>query len=464
MALESPVTYVDDLVITNPTGTDARSEGDDHIRNVKKALQNCLPDMGHQIGAKDAAGAANAYTLTFTSSAPTSYIKYASYTFIASTSNTTSTTLEVNGLGAKSIKKGADELDAGDIAANRPVQVVYDGTDFQLANPPSRYIRRNLLFNGAMQVWQRDTGPVTNSGGVLAADRWYLDCDSSSGITWSRVTDTPDDSVQYALEAQVNATYAGSDAQAQILQRLETQDIKNSGWKYTDPSSYLTLTFWAKSSLAGTFGGHVRANEGGTTARTFSFTFTLAADTWTEIEVRIPGDSGLTLDAGDADIGFEVRVVMHLGADFTTPGHNTGQWQNVNGSDILPDFPQNWRSGSNTFYLTKVKLEVGEVATPFQALTYAEELARCERYYQAFSNVVYQGYVVNGVTAAFNLLYRTAMRDVPTITFGTTTVNFFPAGDPLTTSTNNRSTRIYKTPVSTGAGNFLTSVFLDAEL
>lgn len=44
MALETPV-YVADFVTTNPTIGDARSEGDDHIRNIKIALQNTFPGM-----------------------------------------------------------------------------------------------------------------------------------------------------------------------------------------------------------------------------------------------------------------------------------------------------------------------------------------------------------------------------------------------------------------------------------
>ena len=42
MALESG-TYIKDLVSTNPPGTDAISQGDDHIRLIKSVLQNSFP-------------------------------------------------------------------------------------------------------------------------------------------------------------------------------------------------------------------------------------------------------------------------------------------------------------------------------------------------------------------------------------------------------------------------------------
>jgi hypothetical protein len=44
MALES-TTYIDGLVATNPTGTDARSQGDDHIRLVKSAIRTTFPNV-----------------------------------------------------------------------------------------------------------------------------------------------------------------------------------------------------------------------------------------------------------------------------------------------------------------------------------------------------------------------------------------------------------------------------------
>jgi hypothetical protein len=44
MALES-TTYIDGLVATNPTGTDARSQGDDHIRLVKSAIRTTFPNI-----------------------------------------------------------------------------------------------------------------------------------------------------------------------------------------------------------------------------------------------------------------------------------------------------------------------------------------------------------------------------------------------------------------------------------
>ena len=50
MALES-TTYIDGLVATNPTGTDARSQGDDHIRLVKSAIRTTFPNIAGAVTA-----------------------------------------------------------------------------------------------------------------------------------------------------------------------------------------------------------------------------------------------------------------------------------------------------------------------------------------------------------------------------------------------------------------------------
>lgn len=44
MPLETP-TYIDDLTVTNPAVNDARSEGDDHLRNLKTAIKNTFPGL-----------------------------------------------------------------------------------------------------------------------------------------------------------------------------------------------------------------------------------------------------------------------------------------------------------------------------------------------------------------------------------------------------------------------------------
>jgi len=56
MGLESGVTYIEDLVATNPDGaTDTLDEADDHLRNIKTAVQGSLPNLGAAAVTKTAA-------------------------------------------------------------------------------------------------------------------------------------------------------------------------------------------------------------------------------------------------------------------------------------------------------------------------------------------------------------------------------------------------------------------------
>lgn len=56
MALETGVTYIEDLVTTNPVGaTDNVDEGDDHIRNIKTAVKGSFPNLGAVAVTKTAA-------------------------------------------------------------------------------------------------------------------------------------------------------------------------------------------------------------------------------------------------------------------------------------------------------------------------------------------------------------------------------------------------------------------------
>ena len=84
----------------------------------------------------------------------------------------------------------------------------------------------------------------------------------------------------------------------------EAQDIANSGWNYTSSSSFITLSFWVKSSVPQNFFGFLQSNDG--TSQTFPFqTGSLVADTWTKIIVKAPGNSNLQFD-NDTDIGLKI--------------------------------------------------------------------------------------------------------------------------------------------------------------
>lgn len=73
MGLESP-SFVNDFVSTNPDGTDARSQGDDHIRNMKSALKATFPSASKAFFFPTATTKSADFTVTSTDENKTFYI------------------------------------------------------------------------------------------------------------------------------------------------------------------------------------------------------------------------------------------------------------------------------------------------------------------------------------------------------------------------------------------------------
>jgi hypothetical protein len=299
---------------------------------------------------------------------------------------------------------------------------------------PNAYntVGKNLIINGAMQIAQRGTS--STSSGYQTVDRWNNTFGGAS-ITQTQQSLTSGSPFDAGFRnfARMEVTTASNLAgdYAQFWHKIEAQNIANSGWNYKSPSSYITLSFWARSSLAGTYSFFVRSTDG--TSQSFSHNFTLAADTWTKITKSIPGDSAIQID-NDTGVGFDVFIVPHYGTTYTTSGHTSDAWQTYSGSDIMTDFAQNWTNTLNaTFDVTGVQLEVGESATEFEHRPYGTELSLCQRYYQKSYNdddvpgtATYNGafgFRSVGSTGT-NYLYlplSTKMRASPTVVFYGTT-------------------------------------------
>jgi hypothetical protein len=83
------------------------------------------------------AGANDTYTCSF-SPAITAYVTGTRYRFLANTANTGAATININSIGAKTIKKAAGgittDLADNDIRAGQWVELVYDGTNMQMVS------------------------------------------------------------------------------------------------------------------------------------------------------------------------------------------------------------------------------------------------------------------------------------------------------------------------------------------
>jgi len=267
----------------------------------------------------------------------------------------------------------------GGISIDNSGHVTVDGSNFPTAGPLSN---RNLIINGAMNVAQRGTSSTTS--GYETVDRWKVAW-GQGAVTQTQeslTTGAPyDEGFRYFVRAQNTTASTAANSFRQLTQNFEGQDIATSGWDYTSSTSYITLSYWVRSSVAQDYEVVVQTMDG--TSRAYSFPFTLAADTWTKITETIPGSATNQID-NDNGLGLNVNIIPYYGTDYTSSSNADRTWRDRTASDdYAPDMTSTWANTTNaTFDLTGVQLEVGSVATPFEHRSYGDELYSCQRYYQ----------------------------------------------------------------------------------
>jgi len=284
---------------------------------------------------------------------------------------------------------------------------------------------KNLIINGAMQVAQRGTSATANGYNVI--DRFQTqvagadESPSFSQVDVASGTSPYKSGFRKAFKVlNGNQTSgAGSGDKAEFIYKAEAQDIANSGWDYTDPNSFITLSFWVKASVAQNYYGYIISLDG--TSQNFPFeTGSLTADTWTKIVKKIPGNSNLQFD-NDANEGLRIVFQAFMGTD-STGSVSLDTWAAFSGSTRTPNQTSTWWTTDNsTWEFTGVQLEFGSVATDFEHRSFGEELALCQRYF--FKNANESG--ENGCTyaKAFStnelfspVRFPVAMRATPTVT------------------------------------------------
>ena len=314
-------------------------------------------------------------------------------------------------------------------ATSDAITLASDGTC--TANITNRS-NRNLIINGAMQVAQRGTSSTSN--GYHTVDRWLNDFGGVDETATQAQVDVASGTTPYTLGFRKSLKWtngnqtsgAGAGDYIGFSQKIEAQDIANSGWNYTSASSYVTLSFWIKSSVAQNFYGYLHAQDG--TAQNYPFeTGSLSADTWTKITKVIPGNSNLTFD-NDNGVGLQLQLWAFIGTTYT--GTVTlNQWAAFASGTRTPNNTSTWYTTNDaTLEITGVQLEVGSFSSDFQFKSFAEELALCQRYYQRLTCVeagqrYAMGHQTHSGTAQILIPLVTTMRTRPTAleTSGTAT-------------------------------------------
>jgi len=303
-----------------------------------------------------------------------------------------------------------------------PIQTAADSISNSQGSP---FGFKNRIINGAMVIDQRNAGAsITPSGtSQFSVDRWInFTTQSGKYSTQQRSTDSsasnyeagsaPAGFVNSIKITSLSAYSITSGDEFNILQQIEGYNIADFAWG-TASASTVTLSFWVKSSLTGTFGGALQ-NNAQTRAYPFSFTIN-AANTWEQKSITIAGE---TSGAWVVNNGIGVKVAWGLGVG-STYSATAGAWATGNYWSATGATSVVGTNGA-TFYITGVQLEKGTQATAFDYRDYGNELRLCQRYCMAWridgvsQQYIAVGQAYNTTTAIFMLPLPVTPRVTPT--------------------------------------------------
>jgi hypothetical protein len=300
---------------------------------------------------------------------------------------------------------------------------------------------KNRIINGDMRIDQRNAGAsvTSSSSAPYTLDRWmsYSTANSKYTIQQNAGSVTPPTGFTNYLGCTSSSAYTvGTSEVFSINQFIEGFNTADLGWG-TANAKTVTLSFWVRSSLTGTFGGAF-ANSAGD--RSYPFIYTIsAANTWEQKSVTITGDtSGTWLTTN----GIGIKIFLSIGAASNLSG-TAGAWA---GATYYSATGATSVVGTNgaTFYITGVQLEVGTVASSFEYRPFGIELALCQRYFETLTSVggssVYVNFLNGGANAStqarFVYNYQVQKRSYPSVTFTTASGFSTQKGDDsLTTCT-----------------------------
>jgi hypothetical protein len=326
----------------------------------------------------------------------------------------------------------------------------------------SYYNFKNRIINGAMMIDQRNNGasvtPAINTV-TYTIDRWIAYQTSASRFSVQQnagAVTPPAGFTNYLGVTSLSSYTVGSSDLFQLVYRVEGFNVSDFAWG-TANAQTVTLSFWVRSSLTGTFGGSV-GNSGNSRQYPFSYTIS-SANTWEQKSVTIPGDTTGTWLTNN---GIGLYISIGLGAGSTFSG-TAGSWSASNFQTTTGATSVVGTNGA-TFYITGVQLEEGIVSTPFDFRPYGTELQLCQRYairycgVNTFDNVA-TGFAISTARSEILVSFPVEMRTQPSVVASSTAVNdgvnnFAVTATAISTTQTNTKTGFLQCDVSSGLTQF----------
>jgi hypothetical protein len=275
---------------------------------------------------------------------------------------------------------------------------------------------KNRIINGAMVIDQRNAGAsFTQTTAAYCVDRWNVNGSASSKFTVQQnagAVTPPLGFTNYLGITSLSSYSVAAGDYFYLMQGIEGFNVADLGWG-TANAKTVTVSFWVRSSLTGTFGGVLRNLISGAT-RSYPFTYSInAANTWELKSITVAGDITGTWATGN---GNSLTVCYGLGTGSTFSG-TAGAWVSSNLISATGAVSVVGTNGA-TFYITGVQLEVGTQATSFEYRQYGQELVLCQRYFEG-GVARWRGYDTSA-TVVWTNFFKVTKRATPTMT-GTST-------------------------------------------
>jgi hypothetical protein len=308
----------------------------------------------------------------------------------------------------------------------------------------SPFVLKNRIINGAMTFDQRNAGAsVTPTTAQFTLDRWQFFVSQTSKLTTqqNQGSVTPPVGFTNYLGATSSSAYSVISTDLFIVtQPIEGFNLADLSYG-TASAKTITLSFWVRSSLTGTFGGSLY-NPNAIKSYTYSYTIS-SANTWEQKSITIPGDTASVIATNNA-AGLATYFNLGAGSNFQTAA---GSWTLGNYS-TPPGTVNVVGTNGATFYITGVQLEIGTSATPFERRLYGQELINCQRYYTKYNSgrtsgaagILAAGAQTSTTNAWFPLVFRQAMRASPSGSFSSLIVSDSMAFDSAVSNINFFST------------------------
>jgi hypothetical protein len=300
----------------------------------------------------------------------------------------------------------------------------------------------NRIINGAMVIDQRNAGAsVSFSTGANAytLDRWYFNNQTGGAFTAQQSSTAPVGfSNSLLLTVTTNDSSLAAGEYVYLAQLVEGFNFADCGWGSANAKT-VTLSFWVRSSLTGTFGGAFRNSA---VNRSYPFTYSISvADTWEQKTITVAGDTSGTWVGATNGLGVQIDFGLGIGSTFSG---TAGAWA---GSNLLSSTGATSVVGTSgaTFYITGVQLEVGSTATSFDYRPYTTELQLAQRYYWKNTSVVAYGNMAigscDGSTIGIGYAkYPVTMRAAPTVNYSTIRIADGTVAPAVTSISYNSST------------------------